>query len=202
MFGIVPNPELSDLIGGRVRDARRREGLSVDQLAQRCADVGLPQLSPTALYLIEGGGRGKSGTRPRRRITVEELLGVAYALGVSPLTLLLPEENSSYPVTPDALASARAVYEWFVGERLAPLPAPDAADEWNDEDRATAWFIFTRALRYVPEPSTHWLVNAHLEDFRQRNTERDQAIQAQLAALTEKLNQLTTKGADGGQPDN
>jgi len=185
-----------------VRDARKRAGWSVDQLAERCAEVGLPQLSATAVYLIEGGGRGKSGTRPRRRITVEELLGVAYALGVSPLALLLPEDDTSYPVTPDVVTSARAVYEWFVGERFPPLPAPGDADQWNDEDRAAAWFMFTRALRYVPEPSTHWLVNAHLEDLRQRNTERDQAIQAQLAALTEKVNQLTTKGADGGQPNN
>jgi hypothetical protein len=203
----MPNPELTDVVGSRVRDARRRAGLSVDQLARRCAKIGAPQLSATALYLIEGGGRGKSGKRPRRRVTVEEWLGIAYALEVSPLTLLLPEEDTPhYPITPDVVTSARAVYEWLVGERLPPLPTPNEPVEWTDEDRASAWFVFTRMLRYVPEPSANWQVNNAMEQARDhgRRLELESekhrlAVEAQLKELGERLDQLT-KGSENGKP--
>jgi transcriptional regulator with XRE-family HTH domain len=121
----MPNPihhtEPSDVVGTRVREIRNRQGLTVEALAQRCTSSGLPHLTPNALYLIEGGGRGKSGTRSRRRVTVEELLGLSVALGVPPLALLLPEDAADeFAVTPEVAASAEDAFQWAIGTRAQP----------------------------------------------------------------------------------
>jgi hypothetical protein len=152
--------------------------LTTKTLAERCASLGASQLTAPVLMNIESGRKDKDGRR-RRDITVKELLVLAYALKVSPLALLLPEDDTQYAITSEVTPPARAVYEWLVGERLPPLPAEGNPVEWTDEDRACAWFIFTRALRYVPEPSTHWLVNAELQRIREHE-KRDPEILAEL----------------------
>ncbi|WP_445186759.1 hypothetical protein ACTXG6_05990 [Pseudonocardia sp. Cha107L01] len=159
MFHLMSNSELNDLIGQRVRDARKRRDWSVEEVIAKCADQGLP-LTTGQMYLIET--RGKEG-KPRRRITVDELLTLAHVLGVSPLALLLPENDTEYPVTGGTTTRARMVYEWMVGERLPPLPGPDAKDAQTDEERAAAWLQFTRAINYIPKPEDHWLVGPELE---------------------------------------
>lgn len=111
-------------MGRQVRDLRRRLGLSVEQLADRCTAAGVP-LTPGALYLIEGGGRGKTGSRARRRVTLEEWLALAWALDVSPLTLLLPRENVSYQVTPTLSAQAIQVGRWLTGVRRLHAANPE-----------------------------------------------------------------------------
>lgn len=105
----------SDQVGVRVRDLRRRNGLSVEQLAERCGAAGIP-LSTTALYLIEGGGRGKSTGRERRRVTVDELLVLAKALDV-PAFRLLPEVAE-----PESAGEARVIAA--VRETLSRFEAP------------------------------------------------------------------------------
>jgi transcriptional regulator with XRE-family HTH domain len=78
----------SDVLGDRVRQLRKQRGWSVEQLAERCEEVGAPKLTVSALYAIESGRRDKTGRR-RRHVTVEEYLALSLALGVSPRALLL-----------------------------------------------------------------------------------------------------------------
>ena len=139
----------------------------------------------------------KLENRKRESVSVEDLLALAYVLKVSPLLLLLPVENGDYPVAGDVTTTARAVYEWLVGERLPPLPTEQEQVEWTDEDRAFAWFVFTRAISYVPEPSAHWLVNAELERLKDHER-RDPAIVAEMRqefqmAVAEDLRRLSTE---------
>ena len=141
----MPNTDLNDLIGKRVREMRLHAGLSVETLSKRCTDAGLA-LSPTAIYLIEGGGRGADRSRRRRRITVDELMTLAYALEISPLVLLLPELDGDYPVSGNVTALAATVYDWMVGGRLAP--STDNA-RVPSEERVEAWSRFVRPLLYV-----------------------------------------------------
>jgi transcriptional regulator with XRE-family HTH domain len=76
----------SDVVGSRLRQLRKQRALSIEQVADLCAEAGAPELTANALYLIEGGRR-KSGRRTRK-VTVDELLALGAAFNVSPLTLL------------------------------------------------------------------------------------------------------------------
>ena len=88
--------DVNDLIGDNVRAARRRLGWSVEDLISKCAAEGLT-LTAGQMYLIEA--RGKDG-RPRRRITVDELLTLARVFKVRP-SVLLPELAERTPSDPD-----------------------------------------------------------------------------------------------------
>lgn len=179
----------SDVIAARLKEVRKGRGINVPRLADLCAGVGAPNLTESVIMNIESGRPDAEGRR-RRDITVNELLDLARALGVSPLVLLLPAQDVAYPLTPAETASASVVFEWIVGERLPPLPAPDQDDEWTDENRAVAWHLFSRALTYVPESSTHWLVRAELERLRdgeQRNPLVIEDLRQEFAAEIETL---------------
>lgn len=118
----APQADPSDVVGTRVREIRKRQGLTVDALAQRCASSGLPHLTPNALYLIEGGGRGRSTKRPRRRVTVDELLSLSVALAVPPIALLLPEGAADeFAITPEITASAEDAFHWAIGIQALPV---------------------------------------------------------------------------------
>lgn len=124
-FAEMSNParraEPSDVMGTRVREIRKRQGLTAGAQAQHCASSGLLHLTPNALYLIEGGGRGKSGKRSRRHVTVEELLGLSVTLAVPPLALLLPEDAADeFAITPAVSASPRTRSAGRPGHRRCP----------------------------------------------------------------------------------
>jgi len=81
---------ISDLIAEQIRDLRRREGLSREELSERARGVGLPaSFSAVALGNIETGRRDHDGRR-RREVTVDELAALAAAADRSPLDLLGP----------------------------------------------------------------------------------------------------------------
>lgn len=73
-------PTASDIVGARVRDLRKRCRWNMDELAERCARAGRPELTANALYFLESGRR-KDGDRTRN-ITVDELLVLADVFGL------------------------------------------------------------------------------------------------------------------------
>ena len=107
---------VSDIIAGEIRAIRRARDLTAQQLAERCAEVGFPDLTTQALSNIESGRRDGDGRR-RRYITVEELLAIGCALNVAPLDLLVPQSAADpYAVTPAVAVEPSAVAEWAAGE--------------------------------------------------------------------------------------
>lgn len=150
---MTDSPEFtpSDLVAERIKERRSRLGLSTKTLAERCAALGAPHITAPVLMNIESGRRDASGRR-RRAVTVDELLVLAYALEASPIPMLLPELNVRYPITDETVSPARWVFEWILGERLPPLPSGEDG-EISHEDRARAWFEFSRMLAYSG-PST------------------------------------------------
>lgn len=68
---------------------RLRGGLSFPELSRRLSAVGRP-LPVIALRRIEEGNRN---------VTVDDLMAFAIVFGVSPLTLLLPDDGSSWMTT-------------------------------------------------------------------------------------------------------
>lgn len=80
----------SDLVAAKARTARKALGWSGQQLADRCAETGAPELTAAVVANIETGRRDRKTGQRRREVTVEELLALARALGVSPGWLLQP----------------------------------------------------------------------------------------------------------------
>ena len=81
----------SDIIASQVRKRRRQVNMNRQQLAERCASIGAPQITVAALTNIETGRPDKDGKR-RREVTVEELLALAHALSINPVDLMVPAD--------------------------------------------------------------------------------------------------------------
>lgn len=93
----MPTP--SEVVAERVKTVRRRRGLKVAQLAERCAKLGMPALTAQSIFNIETTRPG----RPQRPVTVDELLTLAAALDVAPVNLLTPTypaAHTSYDTGP------------------------------------------------------------------------------------------------------
>ncbi len=95
----------------RLRELRKEQGMSAQQLAERCAAAGVPTLTRGTIAKIE--------SRVRGFITLDEMAALAAALGVSPHELLEPDRSQQAP-TEGALPSRRPAD----GEPVPPTTAP------------------------------------------------------------------------------
>lgn len=89
--------EAERLLARRITLERVARGWSNETLAERMSDAGC-QIQPSALYKIQ------SGERPRR-ITVDELVGLSAALGVSVQDLLAPSNELITGLVKDRFAA-------------------------------------------------------------------------------------------------
>src|SRR6188768_2402277 len=74
----------------RVKQIRERRGWSVPELVERCETLGLHRLTRETITNIELGRK--------KAIDVDELLGLAVALDVSPLHLLLDHDEPALTI--------------------------------------------------------------------------------------------------------
>ena len=80
----APKPEpLAEVIAASVRRFRQVRELTQGAVAQGMNEIGYPTWGRTTVVEIEGKGRG-------RGITLAELIGVAYVLGVTVFDLVIP----------------------------------------------------------------------------------------------------------------
>lgn len=118
--------ELSEIVGTRVRLVREQRRWSVEQLAAACAQAGASQLTVNALYALESGRKEKGTGRRRRHVTVDELLAIAYALGVHPVDLVVPgdlADDEPFDVAPAVRSTAGTVRAWLGGLGFIDEPA-------------------------------------------------------------------------------
>jgi transcriptional regulator with XRE-family HTH domain len=103
---------VSVVVGRQVKALRERLGISQGQLALRLEKFGYPMRQVTIARLETG----------ERRVTIDDVLAIAAALGVSPMYLLSAEfTNETMPVTPKITAGPSQMRFWLRGE----LPLPD-----------------------------------------------------------------------------
>ncbi|MFF4270150.1 helix-turn-helix domain-containing protein [Streptomyces sp. NPDC001536] len=142
----------SDIAAERIREVRRKRGLTAAELAQRCADIGAPEITAQSVSNIETGRRDKDGRR-RRFVTVDELVALAVALEVAPVHLLsrpMPPEDLPFPAAwkgdPNAEGLALVWRNFIKGEQALPgMDARSYMTEAPEED-------FTRlALKLAEE---------------------------------------------------
>ena len=102
--------DLAKRVGSAVADRRKELGLTAQQLAQRCGDLGLP-IHRTTITKIENG---------RPRFDLGELVVLAEALQTAPLVLLYPGPYGESPelhveVVPRQRVSPQTAASWFSG---------------------------------------------------------------------------------------
>lgn len=105
--------DLGTLMGERIREGRKARGnWSQQDLLDHLAAAGL-NMSRQTLYRLEKGDP-EAGGRP---LTVQELLTLAFVLGVPPADLVTPMEHTEdfVQVTPKVTMPIHAAYQWFVG---------------------------------------------------------------------------------------
>ena len=135
----------SDVVAARVREVRKKRGMTVADLAARCADMGAPELTAQALYKLESRRPGKLRPRP---VTVDELLTLAVALNVAPVHLLVPidDPRALYPVVGGVLVDRFGARAWIRG--IGPID-PDADPREFDAEVPRGEFYspaFTRSV--------------------------------------------------------
>jgi len=196
-----PNPSpvatMSDVVASRIRTARKRQGWSAQELADRLAAAGAPELTMFVISNIESGRRKADGKR-RREVGVDELFLIAYVLGVPPIHLLVPAEDSETPVevAPGArVDKSELMLRWIRGDQTLPGIDPRG--------------FFAATLEHVQAPdgqqtlaeyTRNVLHDQAREIVEQFNAEADQlAARARdkVSALTENLEQAINSGATG-----
>jgi transcriptional regulator with XRE-family HTH domain len=109
-------------VAGEIRQRRKARGMSAEDLAAACADLGMP-IPRSTLADLENGRRAS--------ISVAEWLALAAALDVPPVMLLCPVGTAeTAEVLPGAEAPAFRAAQWVAGE--APLRDPGRADVLTD----------------------------------------------------------------------
>jgi transcriptional regulator with XRE-family HTH domain len=115
--------KLAAEIGGRIARLRAERKMTAQHLAGRCAGLGLP-LDRTVIAKLEKG--------LRQMLTVGELLVLARALGVPPLTLVFPVgEEKTTEILPGQIADTWQAAKWLTGEDGFPgdlAASPHAGD--------------------------------------------------------------------------
>ena len=112
---------------------RNRHGWSQGELARRMTDVDVPWQRSTVAK-IEGG---------MRQVTADELVALAFVLGVPPMALLVPSRMmTEMRVTPNTALDNARVWEWMAGH-AALLPPSQASLSTAEE--IEGWRFYMQA---------------------------------------------------------
>ncbi|HZN80480.1 MAG TPA: helix-turn-helix transcriptional regulator [Mycobacterium sp.] len=101
-----------ETVRANVARVRNRQGLTLRDVADRLAGIGRPMAHNTVSEIERGA----------RRVDVDDLMALAVALGVSPVTLLMPAVHSVEPqddVESTGVAvpvPAERLWEWLTAE--------------------------------------------------------------------------------------
>jgi transcriptional regulator with XRE-family HTH domain len=147
-------------IGKRIAAHRDRRKMTVQAVADRCADLGLP-IGRVTITKLEGG--------KRQAITPAELTVLAAALETAPIDLLYPIGYEEYvEVVPGMRLDPHGALRWFSGElKLDARPG-----------------VLTLREPQSGEESDTYLVQRHdllTSQLAARQAETDEALKASMA---------------------
>lgn len=131
----------SDIAALRIREARKKRGWTVKDLAGQCAKAGVPHITAAVITNLE------TRRRPGREITAEELVALAWVLDVPPVQLLSPIGGAeTLGIVPGEEKGPLEAAAWLADED-AVLTAVRPAASGQAEDTE-------RTLRYRGSPLT------------------------------------------------
>lgn len=108
----------SDVAARRIHEARKKRGWTVRELAAACEKAGAAKITPAVITNLENRHR-----RPGREISADELLALAWVLGVPPLQLLAPiGDGETLQVVPGEDKGSFDAVGWLTDDDVA-LPS-------------------------------------------------------------------------------
>ncbi|CAN5777902.1 hypothetical protein BH20ACT14_BH20ACT14_01740 [soil metagenome] len=144
---------VSRVFGRQVKEARRRLGLKQGELAKRLEELGV-DMHQVTIARVESG---------ERRVSVDDALAIAAALGVNPLYLFSGDfTNEPVPVTPTLEVTPSQMRFWFEGN--LPLPGTDERTYFElipDEELIARQ---RRGLEHLKESVLHFVRAAGAKD--------------------------------------
>lgn len=179
------NALLSDVVAEQVAHLRKLAGLTREQLAARCAELGWPALTFGAISSIETGRRDKDGRRVRH-VTVDEKNILAAALGTLPALLEAPLGSAEFvEVLPGRTDDAWTAYRWLVGE----LPTEVLG---THRDPAVNYFRSDQAGETVSLYRQH---HDALHGYLMQRSQNPHVVPNQLAVLAGTRIEMHRRGA-------
>lgn len=159
-----------------LRIVRQRSGVDLRSLAARMREAGRT-ISASALSKIENGDR---------RVDVDDLTALAYALGTTPTELLSPPDGSAPTGVPSTYVPEE-LSAWMRG--TTALATASLVRYWSDEARNCQSYIkrFTDLLALMGDEERGITPRAVYED--RLNTQRDR-----LASIRGRLLELDPNG--------
>ncbi|WP_345181439.1 helix-turn-helix transcriptional regulator [Streptomyces lavendulae] len=126
---VVAGPT-SKRVAANIERVRKARHLKQKDVSDALGAIGRATLT-TVVSKIERG---------ERRIDVDDVVAIALALNVSPLTLLMPDEADDQPVklTDGWEVSSRTAWAWALGREPAMDPTPDGYPIGPGDDSVTA----------------------------------------------------------------
>lgn len=157
-------------VAKRVRDVRKRRGLTAGQLAERLSEQGVPWERSTVAKLENGN---------RQNLTLTEWLALSVVLNVAPIHLLLPidADEDPYQVTPERTNGVEHTRGWLRGHW--PLPGANV-------------------IQYQAEMPEAEQGSIHIPPAKDR-TDRIDGIEASIQQLTTALQHLRQEESDDGE---
>ncbi|BBX69740.1 XRE family transcriptional regulator [Mycolicibacterium psychrotolerans] len=153
----------------RIRDDVLR--IPVTELSRRLEELGRP-IPPLGLRRIEDG---------TRRVDVDDLVSIAVALEVSPITLLIPDSEDrgeQVVVTGGGEHTSEEVWKWLRAER----PLADVGDASGLLNWAAATFPSWRRVEYL-EGALALIELGQVESEMKAGGERADAARQKLADM-------------------
>ncbi|MGW0782468.1 helix-turn-helix domain-containing protein [Streptomyces sp. NPDC002913] len=173
-------------IAAEVRRHRQAQGLSAQQLSERCAKLGMP-IQRSVLANLESGRRST--------VNVAELLVLAAALQVAPAQLLFPVgHREKIEVLPGVEESPYEAVQWLRGSKwlgrygkfIAAMSSPITAYDWHAKSVDHMYAAMARRDRYRRQ---------YLEalERKERGRDRYSEVEAEIAELSSKVTERTER---------
>jgi transcriptional regulator with XRE-family HTH domain len=179
---------VSSVVGRQVQDARKRLRLKQADLAKRLDDLGVPTHQAT-IHRLETGGR---------RVSVDDVLAIAAALGVSPLFLLTGDyTNEAVPIAPKLEpATPPQMRRWFSGQvQLPELDADSFVEVIPDTERIARQ---RRGFQHLRQAYLDWHEAVLVKDFgAMRDALKD--IERELARQEADLDREERRAKEGDE---
>ena len=118
----------SEVFRARLREVRRLKRWTQQQLADELASLGV-RVDASGITRMERGTRG---------VTLDDVIAIAAALGVSPLHMIVPLDDNGAQLTPGLTVTTVDARAWLRGqrplqeadERLFYAQTPESEAEW------------------------------------------------------------------------
>lgn len=170
---------LGEHVGPNVRRLRTQQGLSLEQLSSRLAEVGTPMALNT-LSKLERGVRG---------VDLDEVAALARALSVPPVVVIFPlGAEELVEVLPGREMGPWEAVKWFSGEGPFLVQMPDGY--WATDDFEAWQESPVQAFRQYDELLASWNQARNLAHQAFLSEAGDEASQREVAFHNERRVQV------------